>query len=296
MTVRLAQIIGIEKAMEIGTRFGIYDNPPREFSIVLGAAETTLLKLTNAYSSIANGGKKNTPSLIERIDDRHGKTIYRRDNRECLLCKVESVESMASLDKSVLPPLPEDNREQLADPRVVYQLTSMLQGVTLRGTAARANVELKKIVAGKTGTTNDSKDTWFIGYSPDLVAGVFVGYDKPRTMGKKETGSSVALPAFIDFMKVALADKPNQPFRVPRGIRLSKVDLKSGLPPIGFGDEKIIEEAYISGGPIFIPGNGVDPKTVGTGGDENTPYPPLTSPTPKEDKQAPPVVGTGALY
>lgn len=296
MTVRMAQIIGIDKATEIGTRFGIYDTTRREFSIVLGSAETTLLRLTNAYSSLASGGKKNTPSLIERIDDRHGKTIYRRDSRECLLCKVESLESLATLDKSVPPPMPEDNREQLADPRLVYQLTSMLHGVTVRGTASRAGTQLQRILAGKTGTTNDSKDTWFIGYSPDLVVGVFVGYDKPRTMGKRETGSSVALPAFIDFMKVALEGKPNQPFRVPRGIRLARTDLYSGMPPSGFGDEKIIEEAYVTGGPIFVPGNGIDPKTIGTESDANILYPSLTSPAEIQKNPAPPVFGTGSLY
>ena len=295
MTVRMAQIMGIDKVIEIGKRFDIYEDPPREFSIVLGAHETTLMKLTNAYSSIASGGKKNTPSLIERIDDRHGKTIYRRDIRDCKMCKVDDI---SKVDMSAPPPLPEDNREQIADPRIAYQMISMLEGVALRGTGARAHLELQKVVAGKTGTTNDSKDTWFIGFSPDLVAGVYVGYDKPRTLGKRETGASVALPAFIDFMKVALADKPNQPFRVPRGIRLSQVDLHTGQPVTGAPDEKPIMESFISGGPIFIPGNGVDPKTAGTESD-TTPAPATegapvsTAPAPAA---APPVNGTGALY
>ena len=304
MTVRMAQIMGIDKVMEIGKRFDIYDAPPREFSIVLGAHETTLMKLTNAYSSIASGGKKNTPSLIERIDDRHGKTIYRRDIRDCKMCKLDT---LAGMDMKALPPLPEDNREQLADPRVNYQMISMLEGVALRGTGARAHLELQKTVAGKTGTTNDSKDTWFVGFSPDLVAGVYIGYDKPRTLGKKETGASVALPAFIDFMKVALADKPNQPFRVPRGIRLSQVDLHTGQPASGAPDEKVISESFVSGGPIFVPGNGVDPKTVGTLNDMPPPAPtgpvtpgleaaPTSAPPAAAPAPAPPVNGTGALY
>jgi len=288
MTVRLTQAIGISKVLDIGRRFHIYDDPPRNFSIVLGSAETTLMRLCNAYSSFAAGGKRNMPSLIERIDDRHGKTIYRRDARPCANCKVQGIDSV---DTSLPPPMPEDNREQIVDPRINYQIVSILEGAALRGTGARAHAELKKTVAGKTGTTNDSLDTWFIGFSPDLVAGVFVGYDKPRTMGKRETGASVALPAFIDFMKVALDGKPDQPFRIPRGIRLSKVSLATGEP----GTEgRIIDEAFISGGPIFIPGNGVDPKTVGTLSD--TPATASPDGTPAQAPSLPPVMGTGGLY
>ncbi len=252
MTVRIAQMMGLDKVLEIGKRFGIYDEPASNFSIVLGASETTLLRLVNAYGMIANGGKRISPSLIERIDDRHGKIIYRRDERVCSECKIVD-SSVIGVDIS--PPELADVREQVADPRVVYQLTSMLQGVATRGTAARSK-EIGKIVAGKTGTTNDSLDTWFIGFTPDLVAGVFVGYDKPKTLGKRETGSSVALPAFISFMKDALADVPNKPFRVPRGIQLVKVDLHTGLPLDGTEppDAKIIEEAFVVGEPVFIPG------------------------------------------
>ncbi len=141
-------------------------------------------------------------------------------------------------------------------------MISMLEGVTIRGTGARAHLELKNIVAGKTGTTNDSRDTWFIGFTPDLVAGVFIGYDKPRTLGKRETGASVALPAFIAFMKDALADKPNTPFRIPRGIQLVPVDLHTGIPvaaaPPG---DRVIDEAFITGAPIYIPGVTAPPQT-----------------------------------
>lgn len=255
ITVRIAQAMGLDNVLEIGKRFGIYDNPPSHFSIVLGAVETTLLRLVNAYGMIANGGKKITTSLIERIDDRHGKTIFRRDDRVCSQCQLTQISQIAPDDS---PPELPDMREQVADPRVIYQLTSMLQGVATRGTAARSK-EIGKTVAGKTGTTNDSLDTWFIGFTPDLVAGVFVGYDKPRTLGKRETGSSVALPAFISFMKTALADVPNKPFRVPRGIQLVKVDLHTGLPINSFNDTelsdmKIIEEAFVVGDPVFVPG------------------------------------------
>jgi penicillin-binding protein 1A len=259
MTVRLAQMIGIGKVMKIGKRFGIYDNPPGIFSLVLGTAETTLLRLSNAYGMIVNGGKQITPSLIERIDDRHGRTIYRRDNRQCDKCMLKS---LAEVDTNPLPPTLEDKREQVLDPRIAYQMVSMLEGVATRGTGARAKAEIGKIVGGKTGTTNDSMDTWFVGFTPDLVAGVFVGYDKPHTLGQKETGASVALPGFIAFMKDALADKPNTPFRVPRGIQLVKVDLHTGQPPTGEEEpgSRIIEEAFISGGPIYVPG--VSPKSA----------------------------------
>ncbi len=252
VTVRMAQVFGIDKIIAMTKRVGIYDTVPRNFSIVLGAAETTLIRLTNAYGILDNGGKRIKPSLIERIDDRHGATIFRRDTRACKGC---TIEDGASIDLDARPPLPDDDREQIVDPRLAYQITSMLNGVTIRGTGARVHVELKNILAGKTGTTNDSNDTWFIGYSPDLVAGVFVGYDKPRTLGKKETGASVALPAFIDFMKNALKDVPNKPFRIPRGIQLVKVNLHTGQPSTGAEeDSRVIDEAFITGGPIFIPG------------------------------------------
>jgi penicillin-binding protein 1A len=182
----------------------------------------------------------------------------------------------------------------------------MLEGVALRGTGARAHLELQRSVAGKTGTTNDSNDTWFIGFTPDLVAGVFVGYDKPRTLGRKETGASVALPGFIDFMKNALKDKPNTPFRIPRGIQLVQVDLHSGVPvsaaPPG---DRVIDEAFITGAPIFIPG--VTPMPKDNTGEQNVeelatpnadkadapPEPPAIIPPQPE---TPPVTGTGGLY
>jgi penicillin-binding protein 1A len=255
VTVRLAQMIGIEKVLEVGRRFGVYEDPPRNFSIVLGTAETTLLKLANAYGMIVNGGRQIKPSLIERIDDRHGKTIYRRDTRECKGCQLSSISAIAT---DSFPPIPADNRERIADPRIAYQMVSMLQGAASRGTGARSK-EIGKIVAGKTGTTNDSLDTWFVGFSPDLVAGVYVGYDKPKTLGSKETGSSVALPAFIAFMKDALADVPNTPFRIPRGIQLMRVDLATGLPPIAGEDTaavKLTEEAVITGSSVFVPSGG----------------------------------------
>ncbi len=254
MTVRLAQQIGIDSCLEIGKRLGIYDEPQRNFSIVLGTGETTLLRLANAYGMIVNGGKQIKPALIERIDDRNGVTIFRRDNRKCPDCAVEIGETMSPI---IAPPKLDDEREQVVDPRVAYQVTSILEGVVQRGTATKAK-EIGKIVGGKTGTTNESRDTWFVGFSPDLVAGVYIGFDKPRSLGAKETGGSAALPAFISFMKEALKDEANIPFRVPRGIKFVKSDMKSGWPVamLEEGEQAgaTISEAFISGGPIYIPG------------------------------------------
>jgi len=308
MTVRMAQVIGIDKIMNMGKRVGIYDDSlPRNFSIVLGAAETTLLHLANAYGMIDNGGKRITPSLIERIDDRHGKTIFRRDSRACLQCLVEA-DALEKLPADAPPPLPPDEREEVLDPRVAYQMTSMLEGVAIRGTGARAHKELGKTVAGKTGTTNDSMDTWFVGFTPDLVAGVFVGYDHPRTLGKKETGASVALPAFIDFMKNALKNKPDTPFRIPPGISLVKVDLHTGIPvsaaPPG---DRVIDEAFVTGAPIYIPGvtpaakedAGANPENAGTVSSNPSDSKPadLAAPPAMQvpERESPPVVGTGGV-
>lgn len=305
MTVRLAQMIGIDRVIGMGKRLDIYDKVPRNFSIVLGAAETTVLRLTNAYGMIVNGGRRITPSLIERIDDRHGQTIFRRDSRVCEQCLVADSET---LPIDAPPPIPPDDREQVIDPRLAYQMTSMLEGVATRGTGARSK-EIGKIVGGKTGTTNDSNDTWFVGFSPDLVAGVFVGYDRPRTLGKKETGASVALPAFISFMKNALADKTNAPFRVPPGIQLVKVDLKTGLPAGDGETGRIIEEAFVTGGPLFIPGLStafnpdpakppvMQPEEKGVSQQETKEDPLNLFPEPEPVSPVnPPVTGTGALY
>ncbi len=291
VTVRLAQMIGLDKILEIGKRFGIYDDPQNNFSIVLGTAETTLLRLANAYGMIAGGGKRISPSLIERIDDRHGRTIYRRDTRECVGCVVSET---STLNPETESPILNDDREQIADPRFVYQLTSMLQGVATRGTAARSK-EIGKIVAGKTGTTNDSLDTWFVGFSPDLVVGVFVGYDKPRTLGKKETGASVALPAFIDFMKNALANTDDKAFTIPEGIELVKVDLHTGIAvasgqPAG---ARVIDEAFVVKTPEEENAATINPP------DANA-EPPIVNPLPEdshiEETPKPPSSDGGGLY
>jgi len=235
MTVRLAQTVGMEKVVDTAKRLGVIDSMPPLLSMALGAVETTLLRLTTAYAMLVNGGKRIEPTVIDRIQDRHGLTIYRHDQRECPNCRV------AYWDGQRVPELP-DNREQVADPRSAYQVVSMLQGVVLRGTGRRI-AELGKPLAGKTGTTNDSLDTWFIGFSPDLAVGVFVGFDEPRTLGPKETGSSVSAPIFKDFMRVALEGAPAIPFRIPPGIRLVRINADTGQIAQA-SDQHVILEAF----------------------------------------------------
>lgn len=236
MTVRLAQYIGMPQVLDYADRFGIERGMRPILSMSLGAGEVTLLELTTAYAMLVNGGRKIAPTLIDRVQDRRGRTIYRHDNRPCADCGAE----WAGQPQPVLP----DLREQKIEPATAYQLVSMLEGVIQRGTG-RSIAAVGKPLAGKTGTTNDSRDSWFIGFSPDLVVGVFVGFDNPRTLGEKETGSSVAAPIFRDFFAQALKGKPPVPFRIPAGIRLVRVDSRTGLAAKP-GDRNVILEAFRS--------------------------------------------------
>jgi penicillin-binding protein 1A len=220
MTVRIAQAVGMDKVAQVAEDFGIVDKLPHMLSMSLGAGETTLLRLSAAYGMLVNGGLHLTPTLIDRVQDREGKTIFRHDTRPCDGCRA------AGWADQPVPMIP-DTRERVADAGSAYQVVSMLQGVVQRGTG-RSIKSLGKVLAGKTGTTNDSEDTWFMGFSPDLVCGVFVGFDNPRTLGARETGSSVAVPVFKEFMAEALKNKPQTPFRIPPGIRLVRVDAKTG--------------------------------------------------------------------
>lgn len=246
MTVRLAQIIGLRSIVEVAKRFGINKNPIYNFSLALGAAETGLLDLTNAYAMLVNGGKKIQPSLIERVQDRHGRTIYKRDTRECNDCLISDTPLMSG---NVLqqPPQVVDDREQVVDPKIAFQVVSFLEGVVKRGTGKKARA-LQTTLGGKTGTTNESRDAWFIGFAPDLVVGVYVGFDTPKTLGKRETGAKAALPVFIDFMKRALAGESSIPFRIPRGVKLVPIDAKTGLLPAPNTPKRdVILEAFIPG-------------------------------------------------
>ena len=241
MTVRLAQDLGMPLIAEYAKRFGVYDDLPPYLSFALGAGETTLLRMATAYAMFDNGGRRVKPTLIDRIQDRYGHTVYRHDERECIGCDAKKWGNQP--EPSLI-----DRREQVLDPMTAYQITSIMEGVVLRGTAAGAGFqkEVGKPVAGKTGTTNDEKDAWFIGYTPDIVVGVYMGYDKPRHLGRGATGGHLSAPIVKDFLKVALADKPAVPFRVPPGIKLIRVDLKTGQRAVP-GTERPILEAFKPG-------------------------------------------------
>jgi penicillin-binding protein 1A len=235
MTVRLAQDMGMPLVGEYSRRFGIYDELTPVLSMALGAGETTLLKLTAAYAMLANGGRQVRPTYIDRIQDRWGRAVWRHDDRACRDC--QQVRWNGQSEPELV-----DDRRQIIDPHTAYQMTSMMEGVVQRGTATSLR-SVGKPIAGKTGTTNDSKDAWFVGFSPDLVVGVFIGYDIPKPMGKDATGGHVAAPVFGSFMKMALADKPATPFRIPPGIKLVRVNPSTGLR-VQAGDTRSVLEAF----------------------------------------------------
>jgi penicillin-binding protein 1A len=187
----------------------------------LGSGETTVMRMVSAYAVMANGGKFIQPSLVDRIQDRYGRTVYKHDTRECEGCAADAWKNQPEAELI-------DNREQVLDPMTAYQITSIMQGVVQRGTASSL-AELGRPIAGKTGTTNDEKDAWFIGYTPDMVVGVFMGYDQPKPMGKGSTGSGLAAPVFKEFMADALKDMRPVDFQVPEGMQLIAIDRKTGM-------------------------------------------------------------------
>lgn len=239
MTIRLAQQIGIETVVEYAKKFGISDNMKPYLSGALGAEETTLMKLTAAYGMIVNGGKKISPTFIDRVQDRFGKTIEKSDSRPCTGCG-----PLVRWESQATPALP-DTREQIADPRTTYQMVSIMEGVVQRGTGIKL-ASLDRPLAGKTGTTNDSKDAWFIGFTPDMVIGVYTGFDEPKSLGKKETGASAALPVFKEFVEKSLEGVPPTPFRVPSGVRMVQVNAKTGRRTYA-GDPAAIWEPFLAG-------------------------------------------------
>jgi penicillin-binding protein 1A len=236
MTARLAQDLGIGRIVEYADKFNLSDRLPRELAISLGAAETTLMRITAGYSTFVNGGKQVKPFLIDRVQSKSGETIYAQDARACPDC------SGVAWTGQPEPQL-DDPRKQIIDPRTAYQMVSMLEGVVERGTGRVVKKAVDKPVAGKTGTTNDYKDAWFVGFSPDLAAGVFVGFDMPASLGDGEAGGGVAAPVFGDFMAAALKDKAGIPFRIPSGVRLVRVNAKTGRPADP-GDPNVILEAF----------------------------------------------------
>ena len=262
MTVRLAQTIGIEKVAEYAERLGVVDTLPKRLSMALGAGETTLLRLTTAYAMLVNGGKRIRPTLIDRIQDRHGRTVLSHDKRLCGSCLA------AFWTGQKVPDLP-DPRPSVTGPASAYQVVSMLQGVIERGTG-RGIRKVGRPLAGKTGTTNKAFDAWFIGFSPDLAVGVFTGFDEPRTLGRGEQGASVAAPIFKDFMTDALAGRAAIPFRIPPGIRLVRVQGGTGKLARP-GDKGVILEAFKpgtvpAGQSQVLEGIGVSAPATGTGG------------------------------
>jgi penicillin-binding protein 1A len=240
VTVRLAQDVGMPLIGEYAKRFGVYDELPNYLSYALGTGETTVMRMVTAYSIFANGGKRVKSTLIDRIQDRYGHTIFKHDARECRGCDAP--------DGWKNQPEPQlvDHREQVLDAMTAYQITSMLEGVVQGGTAI-ALKEVGKPIAGKTGTTTDAKDLWFVGFSPDLVVGLYLGYDKPRSLGRNAQGGHTAGPIARDFMKLALADKPATPFRMPAGIKLIWVDAKTGMRPVPGESAKSLLEAFKPG-------------------------------------------------
>ena len=239
MTARLAMAVGMDSVQEYARLFGINDNLPPYLSMSLGAGETNLMALTAAYGQIVNGGKKITPSLIDKVQDRFGQTVMRHDLRECRFCLSEK----GWRDQPV--PTLADTRVQLTHPASAYQMVGMLEGAVQRGTGRRI-AQSGLVLAGKTGTTNDNTNAWFIGFSPDLVAGVYVGYDTPRPLGKRETGSTAAVPIFKQFMEDALQDAPKIPFRRPSGVTVMPVHAETGVR-VAASDEKAVLEVFKPG-------------------------------------------------
>ncbi len=225
--------------------------------ITLGAGSTTPLRLTAAYAILDNGGKRVVPTVIDRVQDRTGKTVFRADARPCDGC-----ENVAWHDQPA-PVIP-DTGDQIADPGSAYQMVQMMEGVVQRGTGTAVKA-VDRPIAGKTGTTNDFREAWFVGFTPDLAAGVYVGYDTPDSLGEDQTGGHVAAPIFRDFMLAALANVPPTDFRIPPGLRLYRVDPATGLPATGNGPA--IYEAYKPG---TAPGSGRAPEAEAMSGEEPT--------------------------
>ena len=235
MTVRIAQEIGVNKIVNFTKQLGIYNDPQELLSISLGSAETTLLKLTSAYCSFVNGGKKINPILIDRIQDSEGVTFFNTETRSCDNC------DQISYYSKFIPKI-SDNFDQVISPQSAYQVTSMLEGVIKRGTGKRLR-DLNLDIAGKTGTTNKNTDTWFIGFTSKLVIGVYVGMDKPESLGRYETGAKTAMPIFKDFVKKAIKKKDARPFKVPSDISMMVIEYVTGKKA-NFGSKETIIEVF----------------------------------------------------
>ena len=294
MTARMTYEMGPERALEYATRMGVYqdDDPHRAqpvYSLALGAEVTTVLRMTTAFSEFVNGGRRVSPTLIDRIQDRNGQTVYRRDTRPCQACN-------APWDGQAPPNVP-DTREQILDPITAYQIVSMAEGVVERGTGGVLR-SLGRPLGGKTGTTNDYRNAWFVGFSPDLAFGVWVGFDDNSTMAEGATGGGLAAPIVRDFLQEALEDTPPVPFRIPAGVRLVRIDYQTGLLP-NAETETTILEAFRPGteptqreatSPFVFGGTApIDPRIVSGFGFGDGPAPTSQGPTPGVDPNAAPV-------
>ena len=235
MTVRIAENLGLSKILKLSKELNIYSEIPELLSVSLGSAETTLINITSAYASFVNGGKKITPIMISKIQDRRGKTIFNSTSSYCLGCDRYSENS------NEFPKI-ENKNQQILSKETAYQITSILEGAIQRGTG-KALKNLNVPLAGKTGTTNENLDAWFIGYSSNLLVGVYVGFDSPKSLGKNETGSKAALPIFKDFIKNALFKEEFKSFNIPNGIYFASIDYDSGEKK-NFGDKNVIIEAF----------------------------------------------------
>ena len=247
MTVRIAQDVGMDTVAKYGERFGIYHNMPHLLSYSLGAGETTLYKMVTAYAEIANGGLEVEPTLVDRVQDRYGKTIYRHDQRACEGCTADDVADAEN-------PRVHSNAERVMDAITAYQVTSMLQGAVARGTSAATVGQLHLNLAGKTGTTNEAKDVWYIGYSPRIVAGCYLGYDTPRPLGRSAFGGTLCAPIFVEFIKKAMAGQGPVSWPVPPGGHFIKIDRHTGVRLPDYAEGANVQAEYIRDGQQLMVG------------------------------------------
>jgi penicillin-binding protein 1A len=277
VTVRVAQQVGMKHVAEVAKEFGVVDSMGLYLPMALGAADTTLLRMTMAYAMLANGALEITPSLVDRVQDRNGKTVYRHEPRACQGCGEQSAKSPA-------PPEIVDSRKPFHDPASVYQVVHMLQGVTTRGTAGQLAV-LGRPIAGKTGTTNDARDNWFMGSTPDITIGIYVGFDEPRTLGpgNMETGSGNAAPIYERIAREIFKGKPPTPFRIPPGLRLVKWSYEGGT----------IDEVFKPG---TEPGSGYNANALDGSGQGGAIDPSGADPQQAGGGRRPGLSGTGETY
>lgn len=279
MTVRLAQDMGMDLVAEYAERFGIYDKMAPLLSMSLGSGETTVLRMVSAYSVIANGGKQIKPTLVDRIQDRYGKTIFRHEERTCEGCNFNSWADQPE-------PTLVDNREQVLDPMTAYQITSMMEGVVQRGTAAGKIPVKDRPVAGKTGTTNDEKDAWFVGFTPNLVAGLYIGFDNPSPLGRAGTGGGLAAPIFGEFLAQAAKVTPPTKFQVPDGMQFIPVNRKTGMFALEGEPDTIVE--------AFKPGTGPADSLTVIGADAQLPPEEILKTSPQAQQAV--TSGAGGLF